>query len=152
MEIIINIKLVIILLGIKILYLKGKSFTKMVDTKLEAVPNVDIDEEGVFKYVLIKVYAEQKADGTEPSKLIVRGYQRCQWHSDIYDEATKPIQCLGLDTECLGGGRIDHRPSAKKLKIYGYSQGYGKADHAESKIVLKTRYPDYEIEISDEGY
>lgn len=50
-----------------------------VDAKLEAVPLVDIDE-GRFKYILIKVYAKQLADGSEPSKLIVRGYSRAQWH------------------------------------------------------------------------
>ena len=37
---------------------------------LDAVPDVEIDE-GVFKYVLIKVYAND-ADGNEISKLIVR--------------------------------------------------------------------------------
>lgn len=50
------------------------------DAKLEAVPLVDIDKEGRFKYVLIKVYGKEQSDGTEPSKLIVRGYQRAQWH------------------------------------------------------------------------
>ncbi|XP_055382926.1 sex-regulated protein janus-A-like isoform X2 [Condylostylus longicornis] len=124
----------------------------MVDKKLEAVPNVDIDNEGVFKYILIKVYGKEKSDGSEPSKLIVRGYQRCQWHSDIYDEVSNSVQGLGLDTECLGGGRIEHRPDNKKIKVYGYSQGFGKADHSESRNILKTKYTDYEIEISDEGY
>lgn len=51
----------------------------MSDAKLEAVPSVDI-EEGVFKYVLIKVYGKEKPEGTEPNKLIVRGYADCQWH------------------------------------------------------------------------
>lgn len=42
-----------------------------VDARLEAVPVVEIDE-GVFKYILIKVYGREKADGSEPHKLIVR--------------------------------------------------------------------------------
>lgn len=50
------------------------------DAKLEAVPLVDIDKEGRFKYILIKVYGKEKSDGSEPSKLIVRGYKRAQWH------------------------------------------------------------------------
>lgn len=83
-----------------------------------------------------------------------------------------------MDTECLGGGRIEHFPDQKLLKVYGHStvsecilhfaffefhfnifvifnviqKGYGKADHAESRRVLLTKYADYEIEISDEGY
>lgn len=52
------------------------------DPKLEAVPLVDIDDEGRFKYILIKVYGKEQADGTEPSKLIVRGYKRAQWHGN----------------------------------------------------------------------
>jgi Janus/Ocnus family (Ocnus) len=42
-----------------------------VDARLEAVPVVEIDE-GVFKYILIKVYGKENADGSEPQKLIVR--------------------------------------------------------------------------------
>ncbi|ETN63159.1 sex-regulated protein janus-A [Anopheles darlingi] len=95
----------------------------MVDAKLEAVPVVDIDE-GIFKYVLIKVYAKEQPDGTEPNKLIVRGFNRAQWHSDIYDE----------------------------IKVYGYSQGYGKADHLETRRLLLTKYKDFSINCSDEGY
>lgn len=43
-----------------------------VDARLEAVPVVEIDGEGVFKYILIKVYGLEKADGSEHQKLIVR--------------------------------------------------------------------------------
>lgn len=50
------------------------------DAKLAAVPLVDIDAEGRFKYILIKVHGKELADGTEPSKLIVRGFQRAEWH------------------------------------------------------------------------
>ncbi|XP_013107129.1 sex-regulated protein janus-A-like isoform X1 [Stomoxys calcitrans] len=128
-----------------------RNCNKMSDPKLEAVQESDI-EEGIFKYVLIKVYGKQQADGTEPSKLIVRGYGDCQWHSDIYERASTSCQGLGLDTECLGGGRIEHNPSAKLIKVYGYSQGYGKADHAQTRDILLKTYKNYNIEISDEGY
>lgn len=59
---------------------------------------------------------------------------------------------LGLETECVGGGRIEHRPDLKRIKVYGYSQAYGKADHEETKRILIPKYPGYEIETSDEGY
>lgn len=111
----------------------------MVDAKLDAVPLVDIDDEGRFKYILIKVWGRELADGSELSKLIVRGYGRAEWHgayfiifkdffpnmsihiADIYEEASGSIRGLGLDTECLGGGRIEHHPDLKKLKVFGYS-------------------------------
>lgn len=65
----------------------------MVDAKLEAVPLVDIDSEGRFKYILIKVYGREQADGTEPSKLIVRGYQRAEWHGKSHTmSVTSPME------------------------------------------------------------
>lgn len=50
----------------------------------------------------------------------------CGWFlvvtaADIYDEASGSIRALGLDTECLGGGRIEHFPDDKLLKVYGHS-------------------------------
>ncbi|KAI9581184.1 sex-regulated protein janus-A-like isoform 2-T3 [Glossina fuscipes fuscipes] len=123
----------------------------MVDAKLEAIPSVDI-EEGIFKYVLVKVYGKETSDGYEPFKTVVRGYQDYAWHADIYERVSASCAALGLATECLGGGRIEHNPSAKLIKVYGYSQGFGKADHSETKKILLTKYKDYTIEISDEGY
>lgn len=61
-------------------FLTPRYYCRKMDAKLEAVPLVDIDDEGRFKYILIKVYGREQADGTEPSKLIVRGYKRAQWH------------------------------------------------------------------------
>lgn len=130
----------------------SKNLVTMVDAKLAAVPDVEIDT-GVFKYILIRVYGKRPADGSEePSKLIVRGFERCEWHSDIYDEVSGSLAGLGLETECLGGGRIDHQPDRKFIKIYGYSQGFGPADHEESRRIVKSQYPDYEIETTKEGY
>lgn len=37
---------------------------------------------GRFKYVLIKVYAKELEDGSEPSKLVVRGNVDAQWHGN----------------------------------------------------------------------
>lgn len=47
------------------------SIRMSVDARLEAIPVVEIDE-GVFKYILIKVYGREKSDGSEHQKLIVR--------------------------------------------------------------------------------
>ncbi|XP_018797528.1 PREDICTED: sex-regulated protein janus-A-like isoform X2 [Bactrocera latifrons] len=127
--------------------LNFRKLCKMAGAKLEAVPSVDI-EEGVFKYVLIKVYGNDDS----LNKNIVRGYADCQWHSDIYDRASESCKGLGLETECLGGGRIEHNPNLKLIKVYGYSQGFGKADHAETRRLLLDKFPLYSVEISDDGY
>ena len=45
--------------------------------RLDAIPEVDIDPTGRFKYILIKVH-DEKEDGV--FKNIVRGYGRCGFH------------------------------------------------------------------------
>lgn len=56
----------------------------MSSSSLEAVPKVDIDPAGVFKYILIKIHDKELSE--EDSITVVRGYKRCNYHSDIYDE------------------------------------------------------------------
>lgn len=53
----------------------------MSDPKLDAVPNVQI-EDGIFKYVLIKVYGKESVEGKENFKFIVRGFERAEWHGE----------------------------------------------------------------------
>lgn len=61
---------------------------------LSAFTSVDIDPEGVFKYVLIEVTAED-SQGAEVVKLIVRGYRRAEYHADIYDDVEEKIREKG---------------------------------------------------------
>jgi len=120
---------------------------------LEAWPSVRIDK-GVFKYVLIEAYATDPGTDTEHSKLLVRGLVSAEYHADVYEHEEELLRKSsgGLDCQCLGGGRILHEPERKYIKVYGYSVGYGKADHTKSVELLKKHYPNYEIEWSDDGY
>ncbi|XP_029166425.1 14 kDa phosphohistidine phosphatase-like [Nylanderia fulva] len=116
---------------------------------LDKVLDVEIDGFGRFKYILINV----QDDASKASKQIVRGNARSQWHADIFDKINEEIKKHpGLQTNCLGGGRIEHDPDNKTIKVFGYSQGFGKADHQVSVELLKKKYPDYDITWSDEGY
>ncbi|XP_045596226.1 14 kDa phosphohistidine phosphatase isoform X2 [Procambarus clarkii] len=118
---------------------------------LDKVDNVDIDT-GTFKYILIKVYYSPPGE-TETSKFITRGYLSAGFHSDIYDKVVPAIEKLGLDCECMGGGRIRHELDNKTIEVYGYSQGYGRADHSITVDLLKVKYPDYDqIKFSNDGY
>lgn len=47
---------------------------------------------------------------------------------------------------------IETQFSMNRFSLLHYFQGYGKADHAETKRLLLSKYSNYEIEISDEGY
>uniref|UniRef100_A0A915Q0G1 Sex-regulated protein janus-B n=1 Tax=Setaria digitata TaxID=48799 RepID=A0A915Q0G1_9BILA len=113
---------------------------------LDDVPDAKIDSNGVFKYILIKV--TEKASRKE--KLIVRGYAHCPFHGDILDETEKELG-PSYELQCLGGGRIKHK-SEHNILVYGYSQGYGPADHQKSVDILKVAYPSYKITFSNEGY
>ncbi|KAM4877864.1 14 kDa phosphohistidine phosphatase [Thomomys bottae] len=120
---------------------------------LAEVPDVDIDPEGVFKYVLIRVHARPPSGAqAEESKEIVRGYKWAEYHADIYDKVSSELQKEGYDCECLGGGRISHQSQDKKIHVYGYSMGYGRAQHAVSTEKIKAKYPDYEVTWADDGY
>ncbi|XP_074029008.1 14 kDa phosphohistidine phosphatase [Leptinotarsa decemlineata] len=130
----------------------------MASSVIGQVKDVDIDPNGVFKYILIKI-TSPNAEGKLEDKLIVRGYAECPYHADINDKVTSELQALKASkvirdwrSKVLGGGRISHDPESKQIKVYGYSQGYGKADHQVSVDILKKTYPDYEINFSDEGY
>lgn len=134
------------------------SIIRRMSTVIPNVRDVDIDPSGVFKYILLKL-TSPNMEGKLEDKLIVRGYAECPYHADINDKVTSELQKLKSSQEIrdwrckvLGGGRINHDPETKSIKVYGYSQGYGKADHQLTVDVLKRNYPGYDISFSDEGY
>lgn len=135
-----------------------RGFKQRMTTSISHVRDVDIDSSGVFKYILLKVTIPNQ-EGQFEDKLIVRGYGECPYHADINDKVTEELQKLKSSkilsdwrSKVLGGGRINHDPETKSIKVYGYSQGYGKADHQLSVSILKKKYLDYIISFSDEGY
>ncbi|NXT12962.1 PHP14 phosphatase, partial [Prunella fulvescens] len=119
----------------------------MAGEALSRVPDVQIDGDGVFKYVLVRV----RGAGA-PAKDVVRGHGWAEYHADLFERTAEELARHGLSCECLGGGRLSHRPEERKIHVYGYSVGFGRADHAVTTEKLKAEYPDYEITWADEGY
>lgn len=116
---------------------------------IHKIPNVDIDPSGKFKYILIEVRDPE----TKSEKLIVRGYKSCSYHVDIFRRVENDINKFKCRASCVGGGRILHTPDKKAIFVYGYSQGFGQADHSLATKLLKAHYPDYtDISWSNEGY
>ncbi|NXO16762.1 PHP14 phosphatase, partial [Oriolus oriolus] len=134
----------------------------MAGEALSLVPDVQIDGDGVFKYVLVRV----RGAGA-PAKDVVRGHGWAEYHGEGRRECGVELWPGGAEgsgrgprgragacrgCECLGGGRVSHRPEERKIHVYGYSVGFGRADHAVTTEKLKAAYPDYEITWADEGY
>ena len=62
----------------------------------------------------------------------MRGYEHCNFHADILAlfKLQELLECKDrndLNIDCPGGGRI--KIEDKSIYIYGFSQGFGKADH-----------------------
>lgn len=51
----------------------------------------------------------------------MRGYGRCGFHSDIFDETVEELD-PEFKLKCVGGGRIRHEQAEQKILVYGYSQ------------------------------
>ncbi|XP_039575835.1 14 kDa phosphohistidine phosphatase isoform X1 [Passer montanus] len=88
----------------------------MAGAALSRVPDVQIDGDGVFKYVLVRV----RGAGA-PAKDVVRGHGWAEYHADLFERTAEELAPLGLSCECLGGGRLSHRPQERKIHVYGYS-------------------------------
>eukprot|EP00062_Callorhinchus_milii_P010745 gi/632955972/ref/XP_007893729.1/ PREDICTED: 14 kDa phosphohistidine phosphatase-like [Callorhinchus milii] len=114
---------------------------------LAAVADVDIDPDGVFKYILVRL---SRGGGGADHKDIVRGTKSAEYHNNIFDKLSPEMEKLGLECKCLGGGKIDHNSKEKKIRVFGVSTGFGKADHSVSAEKLKSKYKDYEITWSDD--
>jgi Janus/Ocnus family (Ocnus) len=61
------------------------------------VPDVQIDDSGVFKYILIR--AEDK---DKQSKDLVRGFASAEYHADILEKVEKQLLPKKIKLECLG--------------------------------------------------
>ncbi|XP_005994119.1 si:dkey-51e6.1 [Latimeria chalumnae] len=113
---------------------------------LSSVPDVEIDPDGVFKYILLQVKEKHGAGQKE----IVRGNKAAEFHNHIFEKVNPEMEKLGLECKCLGGGKIEHNSKDKKLRVFGLSTGYGKADHSMTAEKLKNVFKDYDVTWSDD--
>ena len=125
-------------------YIKGKSIKPLFDF----LPKVLIDREGVYKYIQIKC---------NKNYIFIRGRKDCKYHKNIYKKFLAELKANHLKAKfckVLGGGRIEKKSKRKKIKIYGYSNRYGRAknQHKITKQILEHFYPKYDITWSNDGY
>ncbi|CAL8307869.1 unnamed protein product [Lota lota] len=113
---------------------------------LAKMSNVEIDPEGTFKYILVKV----KVKDGDVHKDIIRGTKSAEYHNHIFEKVSPAMESLGLVCQCLGGGKIEHNSTDRKLRVFGESTAFGKADHSVAVEMLKSVYGDYEVSWSDD--
>ena len=121
-------------------------------TSFDDIKGAILDPEGTFKYIQIVVSDKE----SNRQRTIVRGYKSCPYHADILNKFQyEELSSLGptkFDVSCPGGGRIEHNANEKTIRIYGYSQGFGLADHQISQNILEQDYWGYKFSWSNEGY
>ena len=83
---------------------------------LDTVPEVEIDPEGKFKYILLCVRG-----GSGSSKLVVRGTGRAEFHPDILAAVEPDLLAAGFQCEVRGGGKILHQNNS--IKVFSKSTG-----------------------------
>ncbi|GLI61824.1 hypothetical protein VaNZ11_004336, partial [Volvox africanus] len=120
----------------------------------DVIPQVLISSSGTFKYVLARLW-DSGAEGEGRSKLLVWGDTRASYHNDVLQKAKAMARPLCLQVTPLGGGRIQHDPKSRVLRVYGYSAAFGPAPHEVAATILHRWFPLYDkqsITVSYDGY
>ena len=77
------------------------------------------------------------------------------YHKDIYNPVSQQISNkYNFKCEVCGGGRVMVMKPANKIKVYGYSVDFGKADHEKTVNMIKEveTFSSWDISFSDDGY
>jgi phosphohistidine phosphatase len=112
------------------------------------LPSVEIAD-GVHKYVLIK------AERNDHEQYFVTSKKGASYHRNAAEPLIDRLQIAGyINIEVTGGGRLSLDNKTKKIHIYGFSYGFGLADHAISKSIIldDPRYSSFDVTYSNDGY
>lgn len=114
----------------------------------QRLPSVHVDE-GTHKYVLIKAFL----DGEEQH--FVTSKQGAAYHRNAAEPMIVKLEEAGYhDIEVTGGGRISYLSGERSMKIYGFSYGFGRAEHDISRRVVEAdpSFQGFTVSTSNEGY
>lgn len=118
--------------------------------KFERVESVSIAD-GAHKYVLITA----REPGSSQIQHFVISRRGAAYHRNAAEPFVHRLEQSGYeDIAVEGGGRIHLDEGSKKISIFGFSYGFGQADHEISKMVVlaDARFKDFEVTVSDDGY
>lgn len=129
-------------------YIPTESTSSSTRSATPPIPNVIIDD-GAHKYVLISAVRHNERQHFVVSR---RG---AAYHRDAAEPIVEALERGGYTSiAILGGGRIRLDKENSTISIYGYSYGFGLADHELSKSIIQKdpRYEAFEITWSNDGY
>jgi phosphohistidine phosphatase len=120
-----------------------------------ALPSVSIDS-GAYKYVLITALPpNSKKDSDDSLEIFVHSKRGAHYHRNVAEPLIPILKQSGYEKIRInGGGRILRDDEKKYIKIFGYSYGFGQADHALAKDVVEKsgKFAGYSITWSNDGY
>ncbi|KAL7550636.1 hypothetical protein ACHAWF_013855 [Thalassiosira exigua] len=114
------------------------------------IPSVSIDD-GAYKYVLVTA-CEPSSNKT---RKFVYSRRNASYHRNVAEQLIPQLEGQGYrDIRITGGGRILRDDEEKKVHIFGYSYGFGRANHALAKDVVQqsANYQGYTVTWSNDGY
>ncbi|KAL7452632.1 hypothetical protein ACHAWC_004368 [Mediolabrus comicus] len=117
------------------------------------IPSVSIDS-GAYKYVLITAKQPNNSNNNK-EEIFVHSKRGAHYHRNVAEPLIPILQQSGYtNIRIKGGGRILRDDDDKIIKIFGYSYGFGRADHALAKDVVERsgKFVGYSITWSNDGY
>ena len=114
------------------------------------VPTVSIDS-GAYKYVLITA----RPPTSSTTEVFVHSKRGAKYHRNVAEPLVPILRQSGyIDIRITGGGRILRDDEDRIIKIFGYSYGFGRADHALAKDVVEKsgKFAGYSITWANDGY
>ena len=118
------------------------------------IPSVSIDS-GAYKYVLITAKQPNNNNNNNKDEIFVHSKRGAHYHRNVAEPLIPILQQSGYtNIRINGGGRILRDDDDKIIKIFGYSYGFGRADHALAKDVVEKsgKFVGYSITWSNDGY
>jgi phosphohistidine phosphatase len=118
---------------------------------------VSIDE-GRHKYVLIKATIgndDDQQQAQEESRIFVVSQRGAHYHRNVAEWYIPKLHNQGFSNiKIQGGGRIIRDDVNKLIKVFGYSYGFGQADHEVATRVIRSdrRFQSYHVSWSNDGY
>lgn len=115
----------------------------------DGIPSVLLDE-GAYKYVLIT--ADTSAG---QQRTFVYSKRNASYHRNVAEYLLPQLEGANYtNIRITGGGRILRDDEDKKVHIFGYSYGFGQANHSLAKDIVEQsdNYQGYNVTWSNDGY